>query len=58
MKENVSFEEFEAASATGCTGLMANAPQNEYEYEAYFDIMTFSPKEICTAENKPADKKE
>ena len=48
---DVEFEEFNAASATECTGLMARAPENEYEKESYFDIMTFSPSDFKTEKN-------
>lgn len=51
MKEENVFEEFDAVSATDCTGLISSAPQNEYEYNSYFDVMTFSPTDFHTAEN-------
>lgn len=44
-------EEFESASATECTGLMSRPPENEYERESYFDVMTFSPKDFKSEEN-------
>ena len=44
-----SFECFDSASATECTGLFSRAPENHYEYDSYFDVMTFSPKDYETA---------
>ncbi|MCH5187919.1 MAG: hypothetical protein J1F63_05905 [Oscillospiraceae bacterium] len=54
--KNTEFEEFESASPTECTGLMSRPPENEYERESYFDVMTFSPKQFDTEANseKPA----
>ena len=49
--DKVEFEEFDAASATECTGLFARAPENKYEYDSYFDIMTFSPSDFKSDEN-------
>ncbi len=49
--DDKSLEAFEAASATDCTGLMARAPENEYEYESYMDVMTFSPKDFHSGVN-------
>ena len=50
------FEEFESVSATECTGLMSRPPENEFERESYFDVMTFSPKDFKSEVNseKPA----
>lgn len=45
------FECFDSVSVTDCTGLMPRAPENDYEYESYFDVMTFSPKDFNSEEN-------
>lgn len=45
------FPDFESVSSTECTGLFARAPQNDYEYDSYFDVMTFSPKDFKSEEN-------
>lgn len=45
------FECFDSVSATDCTGLISSAPENDYEYESYFDVMTFSPKDFHSADN-------
>lgn len=44
-------EAFDSISATECTGLMSRAPENDYEYDSYFDVMTFSPKDFKSEEN-------
>lgn len=54
MKSNeieTEFPDFESASATECTGLFARAPRNDYEYDSYFDVMTFSPSDFKSEEN-------
>lgn len=49
--DRTEFEEFNSASATECTGLMARAPENDFEYDSYFDVMTFSPADYKSEEN-------
>ena len=58
-KDGDEFEEFESASPTECTGLLARGPENEFERESCFDVMTFSPKDFESEVNseKPAGKK-
>lgn len=44
------FEDFNAACVTDCTGLIPSAPQSEFEYESYRDIMTFYPADFKSEE--------
>ena len=56
MKEkDKEFEAFESVSATECTGLMSRAPEDKFEYESYFDVMTFSPKDFHSEVNSEKD---
>lgn len=48
---DMEFEDFKSASVTDCTGLIARAPENDYEYDSYFDIMNFSPSDYKSEEN-------
>ncbi len=45
------FECFDSISVNDCTGLIARAPENDYEYESYFDVMTFSPEDFHSEKN-------
>lgn len=44
VKYNISEDTFEAVCATEQTGLIPFAPEDEYEFEAYKDIINFSPE--------------
>lgn len=39
-------DEFEAISATECTGLIPSAPENEYSLNSYKEILPYSPDAI------------
>ena len=53
-KKNYNISNIEILNATSCTecaGLIPSAPKSEEEYNSYFDIMNFSPKQANKFEN-------
>ncbi|MCI5622929.1 MULTISPECIES: hypothetical protein [Anaerostipes] len=50
--ENI-FDMCSVCSATECTGLIRVEPANDYEDEAYEDIMPYKPPILPNADDKP-----
>lgn len=45
-------DNFCAASATECTGVIQVPPENEEEYESYNEIWNFAPRTVKKDENR------